>query len=91
MEGSAMEWIDRLAEALGEEAPDGAQTAALLSASRDVAHRVERKATPLAAYLLGAAAGRRIAGGSSSAAALDDVLAALAGVLPPEADDGPEP
>jgi uncharacterized protein DUF6457 len=82
-----MEWIDRLAEALGEEAPDGGQTTALLSAARDVAHRVERKATPLAAYVLGAAAGRRIAAGASSADALDAVLGVLGGMLPPEPDD----
>lgn len=77
-----MEWIDGLAEALGVDALDDAQTAALLSASRDVAHRVERKTTPLAAYALGSAAGQRIAAGETPAAAFDAVLAMLLQALP---------
>jgi hypothetical protein len=77
-----MEWIDRLAEALGADALDDGQTAALLSASREVAHRVERKTTPLAAYVLGTAAGRRIATGESPGAAFDEVLAVLLELLP---------
>jgi hypothetical protein len=78
-----MEWIDRLAEALGVNALDELQTAALLSAAREVAHRVERKTTPLAAYVVGTAAGKRIAAGETPAAALDEVLGVLLNMVPP--------
>jgi len=77
-----MGWIDRFAEALGEEPPSEVEAARLLDAAREVAHRVERKATPLAAYLLGAAAGRRMAAGESPEAATRAVLQTLAAVLP---------
>ena len=63
-------WIDQLAEALGEEPLTGAETTLLLGAARDVAHRVERKVTPLAAFLLGAAAGRSMAAGAARGGAL---------------------
>jgi hypothetical protein len=85
-----MEWIDRLAEALGVDALDDRQAAALLGAARDVAHRVERKTTPLAAYLMGAAAGGQVAAGKSPAAALDEVLAVLDSSLPAATDEAPE-
>jgi hypothetical protein len=77
-----MEWIDGLAQALGVDALDERQAAALLGAARDVAHRVERKTTPLAAYLMGAAAGGRVAAGKAPADALDEVLAVLESSLP---------
>ena len=59
------------------------ETARSLDAAREVAHRVERKATPLAVYLLGAAAGRRMADGARPEAATRAVLETLAAVLPP--------
>jgi hypothetical protein len=77
-----MQWIDRLAEALGEEPPSSAEADRLLEAAREVAHRVERKATPLAAYLLGAAAGRRMAAGMEREDATAEVLRVLDGELP---------
>ena len=77
-----MEWIDRLAEALGLEGPDPEQTARLLSAAREVAHRVERKTTPLATYVLGMSVTTRVAEGATPAAAFDDALSALLGMLP---------
>ena len=58
-------WIDRLAAALGEDPLTDAETTRLLGSARDVAHRVERRITPLAAFLLGTATGRRLAGGAS--------------------------
>ena len=45
-------WIDRLAKALDEDPLTDAETTRLLGSARDVAHRVERKITPLAAFLL---------------------------------------
>ena len=77
-----MQWIDRLAEALGEEPPSQPETDRLLEAAREVAHRVERKATPLAAYLLGAAAGRAMAAGTRREDATAEVLRVLDGELP---------
>ena len=45
------DWIDRLAAALGEDPLSESETTRLLGVSREVAHRVERKITPLAAFL----------------------------------------
>jgi hypothetical protein len=79
-------WIDELAEALGEDHLTDEQTDRVLRSSRDVAHRVERKTTPLAAFLLGSAAGRRIEQGASRDEALSAALETLASLLPPPAD-----
>ena len=57
-------WIDRLAAALEEEPLTDAEATRLLGSAREVAHRVERKITPLAAFLLGEATGRRTAAGA---------------------------
>ena len=75
-------WIDDLARTLGEEplGPDEVET--LLEVARDVAHRVERKITPLSTFLLGAAVGRREAGGAGRADALAATLDQLRGTLP---------
>ncbi len=74
-------WIDQLAEALGEDTFTPQETAELLGAARDVAHRVERRITPLSAFLLGQAVGRSLAGGAprndAFRAALDTVRALL--------------
>jgi hypothetical protein len=55
----AMEWLDELAATLEVPALTDAEAEALLVVSREVAHGVERKATPLAAFLLGRAVERR--------------------------------
>jgi len=81
-------WIDRLAAALGEDPLTDAETTRLLGSARDVAHRVERRITPLAAFLLGSATGRELAGGASRDAALASTLEALEGLLPDEPDEG---
>ncbi len=80
-------WIDRLAESFGEPALSSAETGRLLTVSRDVAHRVERKVTPLAAFLLGSAVGRRMAGGASRDDALAEAVASLEAVLPEAAEE----
>lgn len=84
-----MEWLDRLAEALDEEALSGQEVDRLLQSSREVAHRVERKATPLAAYLVGIAVGRNVAQGAAREAAFDAALGAVL-VRLPEAADPPQ-
>ena len=81
-------WIDRLAAALGEEPLTDAETDRLLGAARGVAHRVERKITPLAAFLLGSATGRSMAGGASRDDALASALETLEGLLPNEPAEG---
>lgn len=75
-------WIDRLAEGLGEDPLSDAEATRLLGTSREVAHRVERKTTPLAAFLLGSAVGRSIAGGVSREDAFDAALETLGSLLP---------
>ena len=81
------DWTDRLAETLGVATLDAEQQTSLLNASREIAHRVERKETPLSAYVLGVAAGTRIAAGADAATALRDVVDVLLAALPPEAPD----
>jgi uncharacterized protein DUF6457 len=83
-----MEWLDRLAEGLGEEPLSGQEVDRLLRASRDVAHRVERKATPLAAFLVGLSVGRGVAQGSTRETAFDDALDAMVVRLPENPADG---
>jgi hypothetical protein len=82
------DWMDRLAEALGEEPLDAAQTDRLLAASRDVAHRVERKLTPLSMFLLGLSAGRSVAAGTDRGRAIGDALRTFDGLLPPGGTEG---
>jgi hypothetical protein len=86
-----MEWLDRLAEALGEEPLSGQEVDRLLRSSRDVAHRVERKATPLAAYLVGMAVGRGLAQGTAREVAFDAALDAVLVRLPEAPAGGAEP
>ena len=80
--------IERLAAALGEDPLTEAETTRLLGSARDVAHRVERRITPLAAFLLGSATGRGLARGSSRDAALASALETLEGLLPDEPAEG---
>jgi Domain of unknown function (DUF6457) len=75
-------WTDELAVALGVPAPSDTERTVLLDASREIAHRVERKETPLTTFLVGLAVGRDTATGISPEDALDTALTVLAGVLP---------
>jgi Domain of unknown function (DUF6457) len=59
--GIDMEWVDRLAAELSLDHLSPHEKEHLLSASREVAHRVERKATPLAMYVLGLSVGSQMA------------------------------
>lgn len=81
------DWTDRLAETLGVAPLDAEQKDSLLHASREIAHRVERKETPLSTYLLGVAAGKRMASGADPSKALHDVLDLSLTLLPPEAPE----
>ena len=82
-------WIDELAAELGEDPLTKDEVVRLLGVARDVAHRVERKTTPLAAFLLGSAFGRAEAGGMDRARAIDGVFGTLERLLPEPPPDAP--
>jgi len=85
-----MDWVDRLAEGLGEDPLTAQEIQRLLAAARDVAHRVERRATPLAAYIVGIAVGARMAEGVSRESAFDQAMDAVLDRLPAApVDDAP--
>jgi uncharacterized protein DUF6457 len=75
-------WLEALATTLGVDPLTDDQVMELLGVARDVAHGVERRATPLATFLLGAAAQRRIGNGATAADAFGDALTELRTVLP---------
>jgi uncharacterized protein DUF6457 len=77
-------WIEELAAELGEDALTREEVNRLLEAARAVAHRVERRITPLAAFLLGTAVGRAEASGMDRPRALDGAFSTLDRVLPAE-------
>ncbi len=64
------EWIDQYATALGEQPLSPAETADILKLARDVAHGVERRLAPLAAFVAGLAAARASAEGGDRAASV---------------------
>jgi hypothetical protein len=76
------DWIDRLSAALGEEPLSQEETTRLLGVARDVAHRVERKVTPLATFLLGSAVGRDVSAGAPRSEAIGAALEILRSALP---------
>ena len=84
-------WIDELAAELGEDPLTQDEVVRLLGAARDVAHRVERKTTPLAAFLLGTAIGRAEGSGMDRPRAMADVFGTLDRVLPDAPADEPPP
>jgi hypothetical protein len=83
-----MDWIDGLADELMLDRPSSHETEHLLQSARDVAHRIERRATPLAMYLLGVAAGRASGEGQPRDDALDEAIHTLLLRLPEAASDG---
>jgi hypothetical protein len=81
-----MEWVDRLAAELQLDPLSAHETEHLLTASREVAHRVERKVTPLAIYVLGLAVGSQMADRKRDDA-IEDAIHALLLRLPPVDED----
>jgi Domain of unknown function (DUF6457) len=77
-------WIDELARSLGEAPLTSTEMARLLDAAGDVAHRVERKMTPLSTFVVGCAVGRTLASGVERSEALNDALGRLDSLLPPK-------
>jgi hypothetical protein len=75
-------WLDELAGALGGDGLDSKERSMLLDVARDVAHGVERRITPLSAFLLGEAVERRRAAGASREDALRTSIESLRSMLP---------
>lgn len=75
-------WTDRLAGELSVPAIEPDVEARLLDASREVAHRIERKDTPLSAFLIGMAVGLSTSRGAPLAEAIDEAFETLARTLP---------
>lgn len=71
------DWLMHAAATLGVEPLDDDPQERLLGVARGVAHGVERKLTPIATYLLGAAVERRVAAGQDRAAAFAGAVADL--------------
>lgn len=76
-----MDWLDQLATTLNLDPLGPDEMNDLLDAARDVAHGVERKITPLAAFVLGMAVRDRMAAGADREAALADTLSELRRLL----------
>lgn len=77
-------WLDDLARTLGEEPLTAAETAELLDTARDVAHRVERKFTPLSTFVIGCAVGRQLDAGADRTHTLGEILQRVQAAIPPE-------
>ena len=75
------DWLQRLATTIGVDTLTEEQAEELLVAARDVAHGVERKITPLATFLLGAAVQRGIGHGRTHEEAFDQAMASLRTIL----------
>lgn len=78
-------WMDRLAARLGEQPLSPGEVGQVLELARDVAHGVERKLAPLAAFLAGVHVGRRTGEGRRRDEALAEAVEAAAALLPDRA------
>ena len=76
-----MEWVNGLATELRLDVLSKHEADHVLSIAREVAHRVERKATPLALYVVGLAVGRQLADRGRDEA-IEDVIHTLLLRLP---------
>ena len=83
------EWIDRFADRLGERRLDPKEVGAILKLARQVAHGVERKLAPLAAYVAGTYVGREVTEGTLPEEALAEALDAARSLVPEAAGADP--
>ena len=77
-----MGWVEDLAASLGDAPLTTEEESLLLDAAREVAHRVERKITPLSTFLMGAAVERARADGLTRGEALAEIMRTLRESLP---------
>jgi hypothetical protein len=82
-----MDWLDQLAATFGLEPPVSEETVHVLNVARDVAHRVERRITPLATLLMGMSIERRMAAGATRPDAVAGAIEDLRSVLPPASEE----
>ena len=76
------EWLDRLADGLGESRISGQELGEVLKVARDVAHETERRFAPVSAFLIGVAVGHRMADGAPREEAFRSAVAAARELLP---------
>lgn len=81
-------WMKALTERLGVPELSHDDQLGMLQLTRDIAHRVERRAVPLTAVAIGMAVAQRTAAGEDQAAALAQARATVEELLPeaPEED-----
>jgi hypothetical protein len=77
----------RLADSLGEQPLSPGEVRQVLKLARDVAHGVERKLAPLAAFLAGFHVGRLTNESRSREEALAEAVGAVASLLPERSTD----
>ena len=82
-----MDWVNALANELKLGSLSKHEADHVLAAAREVAHRVERKATPLAMYVVGLAVGRELADDHGRDDAIEDVIHTLLVRLPADEPD----
>ncbi len=80
-----MSWVDDLAKQLGVRPLSADETAVLLDAAREVAHGIERRVTPLSAFLLGSAVAAAEGRDVGRSEAFDEAVKALRAAV----DDAP--
>jgi hypothetical protein len=79
--------MERFAGSLSEPPLSPREVGQVLKLARDVAHGVERKLAPLAAYLAGVHVGRRTGEGQQRAEVLAEAMEAAASLLPTREPD----
>jgi uncharacterized protein DUF6457 len=82
-----MDWLDQLAATFGLDPPTPEETVHVLGVARDVAHRVERRITPVATLLVGMSVERRMSAGATRSDAVVAALDDLRSVLPPASEE----
>jgi uncharacterized protein DUF6457 len=75
-------WMGRLADELGEQPLSPKEVSQVLKLARDVAHGVERKLAPLAAFVAGVHVGRRTGEGGPREEAIAEAVRAAAALVP---------
>ena len=85
------EWLDELADALGEDRISPEELGTVLKVARDVAHGTERRFAPVSTFLIGVAVGKRIASGTPREDAFRSAVEATTALLPPGAEGSGAP
>jgi hypothetical protein len=80
-------WMERFAGGLSEQPLSPREVGQVLKLARDVAHGVERKLAPLAAFLAGVHVGRCTGEGQRREEVLAEAMEAAASLLPDQAAD----